>query len=416
MQNSVTDTCQVCFSPAAESGVEQKTQWFTVCRCDRPYSPNSQFSIDVCANCKRRVPSSAPGNLQCATLCNCPSPNPQKIATNIKQTETDPVVLDPATFKITPENFPSDKYIPIAFLGDTPRATTLLCRDKARGGKVVVKLFKRIAPAMHATFQSEVKKNQPLTHPNIAKIIDVGIQNGTTPYVVTAYRDGFDIEQYLALHGTPTYDVAIKILLGVCEALKYAKAQGIMHQDIRPGNIIFLDDMNSEPSVVVTDFALPKCKFNEAQPSEFKSWDALYLSGDEARNMDFTEKSEVYALGNIGYALLTGRAPFEEGSYLEIKASHALKLPPRISKVKFDQKRPGELEEIIEKCHEKDPAVRWESVAKFMERLEVFPRRLQMLIDNAMVARKKKQMMKIAAIAGAALVVVSVLGLFLIPH
>ncbi len=323
--------------------------------------------------------------------------------------------LDPASLKIPAENFPLDKYSPIAFLGDTPRATTLLCRDRARGNKVAVKCFKRIKPAMHATFQSEAKKIQPLTHPNIAKIIDIGIQ-GDTPYLVTAYKDGFDIEQYLALHGTPTYDVAVKILIGVCEALKYAKAQGIMHQDLRPGNVIFVDDMNSEPSVVVTDFALPKCKFNEAEPSKLDAWDALYMSGDEARNMDFTEKSEVYSVGNLGYALLAGRAPFSGADYIGVKNQHALKLPPRISNVKYDNKRPGELEEIIERCMEKDPAVRWESPAKLLERLEVFPRRVQMMIDAAMMARKRKQITKIAAIAGGAIAILSIIGFMIVSN
>jgi len=412
MPTQTTDTCQTCFRPVAQPGAEPKTQWFYICRCNHPYSPNSQFSIDVCGNCKRRVPAHADKAFASPGLCSCPSPNAQKLASNLKQGETDPVSLDLASIKIPAENFPTDKYAPIAFLGDSPRATTLLCRDKARGGKVVVKCFKRIAPAMHATFSSEAKKIQPLTHPNIAKVIDIGVQ-GTTPYLVSAYKDGFDIDQYLAMHGTPSAEVAIKILIGVCEALKYAKAQGIMHQDLRPGNILFVDDLNSEPSVVLTDFALPKCKFAE---TPLAAWDGLYLSGEEARNMDFTENCEVYNLGNIGYDLLTGRAPFSGGDYQEVKNQHALKLPPRISNVNYDQKRPSELEEIIEKCLEKDPKTRFESPAKLMERLEVFPRRVQMQIDNAMMARQRARMTKIAGIAAAAIAVLSAIGFFAFVH
>lgn len=163
MVNSISQICQICFRPVALPGSEPKTQWFYVCRCARPYSPNSQFSIDVCGNCKRRVPAHADGSFQSPGLCSCPSPNAHKLASNLKQGESDPVSLDPASIKLPAENFPLDKYAPIAFLGDSPRATTLLCRDRARGSKVAVKCFKRIAPAMHATFQSEAKKIQPLT-------------------------------------------------------------------------------------------------------------------------------------------------------------------------------------------------------------------------------------------------------------
>lgn len=412
MPAQVTDTCQTCFRLVAQPGAEPKTQWFHVCRCGRTYSPNSQFSIDVCGNCKRRIPAHADGSFTSPGLCSCPAPNAHKLASNLKQGETDPVSLDLTSIKMPAENFPLDKYAPVAFLGDSPRATTLLCRDRARGSKVVVKCFKRIAPAMHATFQSESKKNQPLTHPNIAKIVDIGV-HGSTPYLVTAYKDGFDIDQYIAMHGTPSPEVAIRILLGICEALKYAKTQGIMHQDLRPGNVLFIDDMNSEPSVVLTDFALPKCKFAE---TPLTAWDALYLSGEEARNMDFTENCEVYCLGNIGYNLLAGRAPFSGGDYQEVKNQHALKLPPRISSVKNDPQRPGELDEIIEKCLEKDPKTRFESPAKLMERLEVFPRRVQMLIDNAMIARKRAQMTKIAGIAAAAIAALSAIAFFTLVH
>lgn len=412
MSAQVTDTCQTCFRLVAQPGAEPKTQWVHACRCGRPYSPNSQFSIDVCGNCKRRISAHSNGSFASPGLCSCPVPNALKLASNLKQGETDPVSLDLASIKMPAENFPLDKYAPIAFLGDSPRATTLLCRDRARGSKVVVKSFKRIAPAMHATFQSEAKKIQTLTHPNIAKIVDIGVQS-STPYLVTAYKDGFDIDQYIAMHGTPSPEVAIKILLGICEALKYAKTQGIMHQDLRPGNVLFIDDMNSEPSVVLTDFALPKCKFAE---TPLTAWDALYLSGEEARNMDFTENCEVYCLGNIGYNLLAGRAPFSGGDYQEVKNQHALKLPPRISSVRSDSQRPGELDEIIEKCLEKDPKTRFESPAKLMERLEVFPRRVQMLIDNAMIARKRAQMTKIAGITAAAIAALSAIAFFTLVH
>lgn len=165
MPAQVTDTCQTCFRLVAQPGAEPKTQWFHVCRCGRTYSPNSQFSIDVCGNCKRRIPAHADGSFTSPGLCSCPAPNAHKLASNLRQGETDPVSLDLTSIKMPAENFPLDKYAPVAFLGDSPRATTLLCRDRARGSKVVVKCFKRIAPAMHATFQSESKKKSTTNSP-----------------------------------------------------------------------------------------------------------------------------------------------------------------------------------------------------------------------------------------------------------
>ncbi len=412
MESSNPENCQTCFRPLGEAGAPPQTQWISVCRCKRPFAPSTNFSIDVCANCRRRVASNATGRVDHPDLCCCEKPQAKKVATYIKQNESDPIVLDLASIGLSPESFPSERYVPIAFLGNSARATTILARDKQRGTKVALKCFKKITPAMQQTFQSEVKKNQQLSHTSIAKISDSGFHNGKAPYLVTEYKDGFNLEQCLALFGTPSHDVAVKVLMSVCESLLYAQKQGVLHRDIRPGNIIFFDDMNAEPSVLITDFALPKVKASEGLTEPY---DAIYLSADEARSLEYNEKSEVYSIGNVGFSLLTGRPPFRDGDFLEIKNMHALKLPPKISDLNFDNKRPKDLEEIVERCLEKDPNYRFESVAKLLERLEVFPRRVQMQIAAVLAARKKKKILLIAG-AGAVLAVVCAICYFVLPR
>lgn len=410
---SSPENCQSCFRPKVETGAQQQTQWISVCRCDRPYSPSSQFSIEVCSKCNRRVAIGSAGKVERDDLCSCETPSAKKVPTYIKPNESDAIALDLVSIGISSDKFPSERYVPLGLLGDGPRATVILARDKQRGTKVAVKCFKRIAPEMQATFQSEAKKNQQLIHTNIVKIVDFGFHNGKAPYLVTEYKDGFNLEQYLAIHGTPSHDVAVKILISVCESLIYAQTQGVLHRDIRPGNIIFLDDMNSEPSISITDFALPKIKASE-ELSE--PWDAFYMSADEARNMEYTEKSEVYSIGSVGYSLLTGRVPFRDGTARDIKNMHALKLPPRISDVKFDNTRPKDLEEIIERCLEKDPSYRFETVSKLLERLEVFPRREQMKIAAVLSARRNKKILLIGVGVAAAVAVCALGYSVLTPH
>jgi serine/threonine-protein kinase len=317
-----------------------------------------------------------------------------------------------ASVGLSEETFPIKRFTPIAILGDSPRAVVTLCRDKQRGTKVAVKCFKGIAPALFPTFESEANKNKQLSHTSIAKIVDSGILNGKTPYLVTEYKDGFNVEQCFALYGSPSYDVAVNILIGACEALSYGQKQSLLHRDIRPGNLIFLDDLNSRPSVCITDFALPKIKQRE-QLSD--PWFAIYMSGEEARNLPYTEKSEVYSLGCTGYMILAGRPPFIEGSPLDIKNDHALKLPPRISTIKFDKTRPKDLDEVIEKCLEKDPGDRFESIAKLQERLEVFPRRRQMRIDAVLASRKRAKIIRIAVV-GLIAAAICAAGVFAITH
>src|SRR5262249_43849816 len=161
------------------------SQWTSFCRCNRVYKPGSQFSIDICANCKMRVASDATAATNCPGLCSCASPAPKKVSTYIKQNETDPDALDLSSVGMTTENFQVDRYTPICYLGDGARATTVLARDKQRGNKVAVKCFKRIAPTLKPTFESEVRKNKELNHTNIAKIVDFAFPNGKPPYLVT---------------------------------------------------------------------------------------------------------------------------------------------------------------------------------------------------------------------------------------
>lgn len=403
MNDSNNSCCQTCFQPflTADGGTQGEpaqealqVQWISFCRCNRPFIPKSQYSIEVCLNCKRRVAALTKERVTRQDLCTCDNPSPKKIPSQLKPNEAEPITLDLATVKMPAEYFPSDKFTPIAFLGDSPRALVLLCRDKQRGGRVVVKFFKGISPSLYSTFESELRKNRQLSHTNIAKIIDSGIHNGKTPYVVTEYKEGFNLEQCISLYGIPSYDVVVKILLCICETLSYAMKQGVLHRDLRPGNIIFLDDTNSDPTISITDFALPKVKASE-EPKV--PWYVLYMSGDEARGLEYSEKSELYCLGSIGYFMLTGRPPFTDGSALELKNMHSLKLPPRISSIKFSNERPSDLDEVIEKCLEKDPKDRFESIAKFQERLEVFPRRIQMRIAEALAARNRAKIIKIAA-------------------
>lgn len=409
--NVVDGECQDCFRPVAEEGSVQKTQWISLCRCDRPFSPSASFSIDICSTCNRRIAANVAPGPKHVDLCSCMVRQPVKVPMHLKPNESDAISLDLSTVGLSPATFPAERYGPLALLGFNKRATTVLARDRQRGTKVAVKCFKKIPPELLSTFQSEVKKNQQLTHTNILKISDCGVHNGKAPYLVTEYKDGFNIEQCAALYGFPSFDVAVKVMLGVCETLLYAQKQGVLHKDIRPGNIIFFDDLNSDPSVFVTDFALPKIKASEGLVD---TNDAIWLSGDEARNMEYTEKSEVYSIGAVGFLLLTGRPAFRDGDVQEIKNMHALKLPPKISDLNFDKRRPKDLEEIIVRCLEKDPQYRFETVEKLKERLEVFPRRIQMQINNVLAARKRKRIMLIASVAAAAISVIGAIGFFIL--
>lgn len=405
--------CQTCLRPVAEAGTKPSTQWVSFCKCGRTYAPNSQFVIPICGTCKMRIMTNAPRKAQGMFVCSCENPD-AKIVPNFQRDRNKPelVELDLQSVGIAKETFPLERYTPLAVLGLLRKSDVILARDKQTGNKVAVKSCKAILPTAFATFEQEARKVKKLSHNNIARLLEAFIYESKTPYLVSEYKDGFNIEQYLALQGFPSQDVVVMVLISICEALIYAQKESLLHRDIRPGNIIFLDDMNADPSIAITDFSLPKIKDAEVlnEPR-----DAFYMSADEARNLDPDERSETYSIGCVGYAMLTGVPPFQEGTALDIKNSHALKLPKRISSLNFSPNRPKDLEEVIERCLEKDPKVRFDSAAKLMERLEVFPRREKMQIAAIEAAKQRKKLLKIAA-AGAGALLLSALGYVALNH
>jgi hypothetical protein len=182
MENTAIKTCQTCFRPLIEPGAKFQTQWTSACRCDRPYLPSSNFSIDVCSKCKRRVVAIVDGEITRQDLCTCKTPDPKKVSTYIKPNEIDPLTLELSNVRLSADTFPLEKYTPLSMLGFREGATVILARDKQRGTKVAVKIFKKIPSTMQATFQSEIKKNQQLIHTNITKIVDSGFYQDKTPY------------------------------------------------------------------------------------------------------------------------------------------------------------------------------------------------------------------------------------------
>lgn len=400
MEDVIVEKCQTCLRPInAQAGAV--SQWQSICRCQHTYSPNSQYSIPVCLNCKKRIATIAVAAVGGLELCSCEHAQPAVIANYLKPNEKDSVELELASVGLSADDFPVERYQPVAILALRAKAVVVLARDKQRGVKVAVKCFKQLGAEAIKQFEQEAKNVARLSHNNIARLIDYGLRNKHAPYTVTEYKDGFSLDQYLALRGTPSHDVAVSILLSVGEALVYANKQGFLHRNIKPGNIIFVDDMNSEPSIVLTDFSLGKLKLDDSSEPA----DAFYLSGDETRGLDFDERSQIYSLGCVGFALLTGGPPFSTGSYRDIKNKHSLELPPQIASLNFDRERPRDLEEVIERCLEKDPRNRFDSVAKLVERLEVFPRRQQARIANLLAARKRQKILRIVAIGlGAAFV------------
>ena len=210
---------------------------------------------------------------------------------------------------------------------------------------------------MRLRFQNEAESVAALSHPNIVPILELG-RHKWIHYFSMALIEGGTLAERLESFRADSR-AAAKMLVEVCSAVSHAHQRGVLHRDLKPSNILL--DENGRP--YVTDFGLAK---REQAPGELTQTGLVigspgYMSPEQAAGdaKKFTTATDVYGLGAIFYALLTGRPPFEGGSAGE--TLYHLRNRAPVSPSQLNPKVPAPLEVICLKCLEKDPARRYSS-------------------------------------------------------
>ena len=226
-----------------------------------------------------------------------------------------------------------------------------------------------------ARFEREVQLTSQLRHPNTISIFDYGRAADGTFYYVMELLDGFDLDVLVQAEGAlPAWRV-LHVLAQVSGALIEAHGLGLIHRDIKPANII-LTQRTDEPDVVkVVDFGLVKALSSTADEPMATLANAitgtpLYLAPEAIREPQSVDgRSDLYALGAVGYFLLTGRHVFEGKTVLEVCSKHLLEAPVAPS-LRTTQPIPHELEQLLMACLQKAPEDRPASAAAFKQAIE----------------------------------------------
>ncbi len=224
-------------------------------------------------------------------------------------------------------------------------------------------------------FEREVKLTSQLTHPNTIQIYDYGHTPQGLFYYAMEYLDGLNLKELVTRYGPQSSARVVHILSQICESLQEAHRAGLIHRDIKPANIILCERGGVPDFVKVLDFGLVKHygisnkEKTQVTTTTTVSGTPQFLAPEAIRNPDDADpRSDIYAVGAVGYFLLTGHYVFEGQSMMEIFEKHLTQKPdPPSSRV--DATICPSLERVILDCLSKDLGDRPSSVAELAERI-----------------------------------------------
>ncbi|MGE5687381.1 MAG: protein kinase domain-containing protein [Gemmatimonadota bacterium] len=243
-------------------------------------------------------------------------------------------------------------------LGRGGMATVYLAHDIALDRKVAVKVMSQVLSLGDGVerFKREAKTAASLSHPNIIPIYAVQ-HTERLLYFVMKYVDGRSLDSIIRELGPLPIPMIQAILGQAASAFGYAHRRGVVHRDIKPGNIL-IDD---EGWAVITDFGIAKVAEAEQLTSTGLSVGTpTYMSPEQVGALPVTGASDQYSLGVVAYEMLTGKPPFTGGGMMAMMYAHVHQAPAPIENVRPDC--PEGLRAAVMRMLAKDPAERWPSV------------------------------------------------------
>ena len=210
-------------------------------------------------------------------------------------------------------------------------------------------------------FHREAKGAAKLTHPNIVNIYDVGEDEGSH-FIVMEYVGGKTLKEYIQQQGFLDPAEAVRIAKEIAGALEAAHKNNLVHCDIKPHNILVMDDGH----IKVTDFGIARAVSSSTMTYGGDVMGSVhYFSPEQAKGSSITTKSDVYSLGVVLYEMLTGTLPFNGETSVSIALKHLQEVPVSIRQIKPSV--PPVLAAIVEKAMNKEPMMRPDSTELYMD-------------------------------------------------
>jgi eukaryotic-like serine/threonine-protein kinase len=266
----------------------------------------------------------------------------------------------------------SGKYFVIEQVGSGAMSVVYKARQDPIDRIVAIKLLKKEwsnDPLTVRRFQREAKTVSKLRHANIPSIMDFGIADTGQPYFVTEFIEGASLEQILEEEGALAQERAARVFIQVCDAMSHAHRNGLIHRDLKPGNVMIVNDAGGE-SVKLVDFGIVKYAKSQAASQQLTQkgeiWGSpVYMSPEQCSGTELDARTDIYSLGTVMYEALTGKIAFEGKNIPIILTKQLNEMPPDFATAAPSAGISKKLEDVVFRALQKAPDKRYQSMEEF---------------------------------------------------
>ncbi len=277
------------------------------------------------------------------------------------------------------------KYKVLALLGRGGMGAVYLAHHLRLNKNVALKTFvsASLSDDIRLRFKREAQSIAKLQQKNIVQIFDFGVADGGLPYYTMEHLDGESVSERLERKGVLDAEEALYVFSELCQGLAYCHKNGVIHRDIKPGNI-FLELRSSTndsiAAVKLVDFGIVTLTDNAVLPNQkltaagtvFGS--PLYMSPEQSMGRPVDARADIYSSGCALFEMLTGKPPFRAASALATMLCHQEVLAPSLASVRGDRDYPQWLEALVARLLTKDPSHRLQSMDEALDIISSYER------------------------------------------
>src|SRR6266567_602539 len=274
-----------------------------------------------------------------------------------------------STTVFAPGTLLSARYQILRILGQGGMGAVYQARDNELDRIIALKVIRpELAsnPGILQRFKQELILSRHVTHKNVVRIFDLGEAEGTK-FITMEFVEGEDLRSVLRHHGKFSARKAVAVVQQICRALEAAHAEGVIHRDLKPQNIM----RDPQGRIVVMDFGLARSlEFDGMTQTGALVGTLEYMSPEQALGTVLDQRSDLFAVGLIFYELLTGKAPYKADTAIAslMKRTHERAIPAS----EVDSSVPVSLSAIVSRCLERDSKDRYQSASELLKELEAW--------------------------------------------